>query len=103
MVYKNLPEKYYRKAVIMRLFLDYLAALHLLLKGNPVNAWSVIKALYDFNRQKKNYQTIRKENLEKTVDELPSGILLRSLLWKYYIMNQKKYKQIFPDAEKRNK
>jgi len=103
MVYKNLPEKYYHKAVIMRLFLDYLAALHLLLKGNPSNAWAVIKALCDFNRQKKNYKTIRKENLEKTVDELPSGMFLHSLLWKYYIKNQKNYKQIFPNAEKRNK
>jgi len=103
MVYKNLPGKYYRKAIIMRLFLDYLAALHLLFKGYPANASSVIKARRDFNRQKKDYPAIRKENLEKTVDELPSGILRHSLLWKYYIMNQKNYKQIFPNAEQRNK
>jgi hypothetical protein len=64
-------------------------------KGYPANALSVCKAQRDFNRQKKHYQTIRKENLEKTTDELPSGILSRSLLWKYYIKNQKKFKQIF--------
>ena len=99
MVYKNLPEKYYRKAMLFRLFFDHLAALHFLLKGYPANALSVLKARRDFHRQKKSYRIIRKENLEKTVNELPSGILLHSVLWKYYILNQKKYKQIFPDAE----
>jgi len=99
MVYKNLPEKYYRKAMIFRFFFDYLASLHFLLKGYPANAWSVVKARRDFSRKKKAYRIIRKENLEKTVDELPSGILPQSLLRKYYLTNQKKYKQIFPDAE----
>jgi len=99
MVYKNLPEKQYRKVMIFRMFFDYLAALQLLLKGYPANARSVWKARRDFNRQKKNYRMIRKENLEKIVDELPSGILPHSILWKYYIRNQKKYSQIFPDAK----
>ena len=99
MVYKNLPEKYYRKTMIFRFLLDYLAALQFLLKGYPANALSVLKARRDFNRQKKNYQSIRKENLDKTVVESPSGILFHCLLWNYYIRNQKKYKQVFPDAE----
>ena len=99
MVYKNLPDKYYRKTMIFRFFFDYVAALQFLLKAYPANAWSVIKANRDFCKQKKDYQAIRKENLDKTVDELPSGILTKSILWKYYINNQKKYRQIFPDAE----
>ena len=89
MTYKNLPEKYYRKVMILRFFLDYLASLQFLLKACPANAWSVVKARKDFNRLKKNYKIIRKENLEKTVDELPSGILTQSILWKYHIKNQK--------------
>lgn len=99
MLYKNLPEKYYRKVMISRLFLDYLAALRFLLQAYPANALAVFRARRDFNRQKKNYQMIRKENLEKTIDELPSGILPKSILWKYYIQKQKEYKQIYPDAE----
>ena len=99
MIYKNLPEKYYGKVMFLRLFLDCLAALQFLLKGYPANAWSVVKARRDFSRQKKNYQTIRKENLEKTIEELPSGLFLHSLLWNYYIKNKKKYTQIFPNAE----
>ena len=99
MVYKNLPEKQYRKTMILRFFLDYFAAFHLLLKACPANALSVLKARMNFRRQKKNYQMIRKENLEKTVDEIPSGILRQSVLWKYYIKNQKEYRQIFTNAK----
>ena len=99
MVYKNLPEKYYRKVMFKRFFFDYLAALHFLLRACPANALSVWKARWDFKKQKKDYLMIRKENLEKTVIELPSGILNQNILWKYYIKNQKEYKQIFPDAE----
>ena len=98
MVYKNLPEKYYRKVMFQRFIFDHLAALHLLLKGHPANAWSVIKALRDFFRQKKNYRIIRKENLEKTVEELPFGILSQSILWKYYIKNQREYRQVIPHS-----
>ena len=95
MVYKNLPENRYWKTMIFRMFFDYLAALQFLLKGHPANAWSVVKARRDFKRQKKNYRPIRKENLDKTVDELPSGMLRHSLLWKYYIMHKKEYRQLY--------
>jgi len=95
MVYKNQPDKYYGKTMIFRFFFDYLASLHFLLKGYPANAWSVIKAHYDFRRQKKEYKTIRKENLEKTIDELPFGILHKSVLLRYYLLNNKKYTNFF--------
>jgi GT2 family glycosyltransferase len=91
MIYKNLPEKYYRKVMIYRLFTDYLAALQFLLKGYPANALSIIKARQDFNKQKKNYKAIRRENLKKTIVDLPVGILKISLLWEYYIKGKKKY------------
>ena len=99
MVYKNLPEKYYRKAMIFRFIFDYFASLHFLLKGYPANAWSVIKARHDFYRQKKYYRTIRKENLDKTTDELPSGILSKSILLKYYLYNKKKYSMLITPSE----
>ena len=99
MVYKNLTEKYYHRAMVFRFIFDYLASLHFLLKGYPANAWSIIKARLDFHRQKKYYRTIRKDNLDKTIDELPSGILFHSILLKYYLNNQKNYTQIFPDAK----
>jgi GT2 family glycosyltransferase len=95
MLYKNLPEKYYNKVMLCRFFLDYLAALHLLLKGHPLNAYSVMKARRDFNKQKINYKHIRKDNLEQTKNDLPPEIMRKSLLWKYYINRYKTYQKLF--------
>ncbi|MDR1631813.1 MAG: glycosyltransferase family 2 protein, partial [Dysgonamonadaceae bacterium] len=85
MIYKNLPEKQYKKAMIYRFFTDYLAAFQFLLKGYPANAIALLKARCDFAKQKKNYKAIRRENLEKSTTDLPVGIFRINLLWEYYI------------------
>lgn len=94
MIYKNTPDKYYRKVVIYRFFADYLAVFQFLLKGYPANALSVVKARRDFAKQKKNYNAIRKENLKKTVVDLPTGIFKISLLWEYYVKGKKDYNSL---------
>jgi GT2 family glycosyltransferase len=95
MLYKNLPEKYYRKVMIVRFFLDYLAAFQFLLKGHPANAFAISKARKDFNRQKQNYLTVRKENLKKaTTNDLPSEMLRKSLLWEYYARRHESFGQL---------
>jgi GT2 family glycosyltransferase len=94
MLYKNLPEKYYKKVMICRFFTDCLAALQFLLKACPANAFAVIKAHLDFVRQKKKYTVIRRENLANSKTGLPSGIFKISLLWEYYIRGKKKYNKV---------
>ncbi|MDR3340095.1 MAG: glycosyltransferase family 2 protein, partial [Candidatus Symbiothrix sp.] len=37
MLYKNIPDRYYRKVMFFRFFFDYAAALQFLLKGHPKN------------------------------------------------------------------
>ena len=94
MLYKNLPEKYYRKVMFYRFWTDRFAAFQFLLKGHPANAFSVLKARFEFNLQKESYKTIRKENLEKTVVDLPAGIFKISLLWEYYKKSIKTYSSL---------
>lgn len=95
MIYKNLPEKYYCRVMLYRTLTDCLAALQFLLKGCPANAFSVIKAHLDFAGQKKHYKAVRRENLEKSKNGLPSGIFKINLLWEYYIKRNKKYSSLF--------
>jgi GT2 family glycosyltransferase len=86
MLYKNLPEKYYKKVMFVRFFLDYLAALQFLLKGHLQNASAVVGARRDFSRKKQDYQAVREENLSKTLNgDLPPEMLRKSLLWAYYV------------------
>ncbi len=93
MIYKNIPEKYFRKIFFIRFFLDYLAALQFLLKGYPANANAVLKARKDFNKQKKKYVSIRKENIFLSSPELPSVMSRKSLIIAFYL----KRKRIFND------
>jgi GT2 family glycosyltransferase len=92
MLYKNLPEQYYNKVMLFRYFADYLAALHLLLKGYPANFGAIIKARQNFNREKANYKHIRKKNLAQTLnDDLPAEVMKGCLLWRYYLKKQKTF------------
>ena len=93
MLYKNLPEKQYRKVLFWRFFLDYLAALRFLIKGAGKNALSIWKARRDFRRMKKEYREIRRQNLALASIELPEEILRKSLLWQYYIGKKKTFSE----------
>ncbi len=93
MIYKNIPEKYLKKVLFVRFFLDYLAALQFLLKGYPANANAVLKARRDFKNQKKNYAPVRKENMSLGSPELPAAMSRKSLIIAFYL----KRKKIFND------
>ena len=87
MIYKNLPAKKMATVMFWRLWLDYAAALHLLLTGKPKNAWAVVQARRDFMvlRHSDNFINKRKENLQKAVIPYPESISDRSILMDYYL------------------
>ncbi len=93
MIYKNMSDKQIKKVLIIRFFLDYLAALHLLLKGYPKNAIAVFRARIEFHRTKKNYKNMRRENLRLSVPGLPSTITHRSLIISFYLKGKKTFTQ----------
>ena len=93
MLYKNLPTPYYSRTMRRRFFLDCLSTAHYFVKGQWANAWAVCKARRDFLRMKVQYQTIREENLEQSVIEIPDTLLQQNLIVKYYIKGKKKFSQ----------
>jgi GT2 family glycosyltransferase len=94
LLYKNLPDRYYRKVMFCRYFLDYLAALHFLLKASPANAWAVIKARRDFKRKKASYKPVRQANLaQPDGNDLPPEVMRESLLWQYYVRKKRLFFQ----------
>jgi GT2 family glycosyltransferase len=94
MLYKNLPQNRYCRVMLMRRIWDYLAAIHFLLSGRVANAKAIAKAQRDFQRMKKDYTTIRQENLQKTQVDFPATMLPKSLIWEYYLANKKKFNQL---------
>ena len=93
MIYKNIPEKYFRKTFFIRFFLDYLAALQFLLKAYPANANAVLKARRDFNKQKKKYASVRAENVSLSSPELPDVMSRKSLIIAFYLKKKRTFNE----------
>lgn len=85
MLYKNLPEDELRHVMHVRRFLDYLAAMQLLLKGDFINFAAVLKARRTFFRICSDFATDRQQIQQaRTVSFIPERTKF-SLLWRYYI------------------
>jgi len=93
MLYKNLPDKELTRTLRIRKFLDYIAALQMLLSGKSQNAKAVLKAHKEFKATKKNYVNIRKHNIANTTNASIKTIYPKSILKTFYI----KHIQLFKD------
>lgn len=94
LLYKNLPAKQFKKVFLYRFFLDYIAALHLLLNGKLSNAMSVVKARSDFFRMKKNFDKKRDENILYATNSNINEVFKESLLLGYYFKNKKTFSKL---------
>jgi len=84
MIYKNLPMPQLLGVWIVRFFLDYVAALQLLLTGKAKNAWAVFQARCAFWHMRKSFRQKRQTNLQKATITYPTTITQRSILFDYY-------------------
>lgn len=94
MLYKNLPDEELNKVMLVRTFLDHLAALQFLLKGQIDNMKAVFRARSEYKRLRSYFQKAREENLQKTrVDLIPERIK-SSILWQFYAKGRKRFSQL---------
>lgn len=89
MLYKNLPARYLLWVLLVRFFLDYVAALQLLLTGKPANARAAVKARLDYRRMKPQMNAAREENMRLAKVPYPQTICRRSVIWDYYIRQKR--------------
>lgn len=94
LLYKNLPKKQLRFVLYQRFFLDYIAALQLLLTGKPRNAWAVLQARRDYRRMRPSFKARRKENLEKAVLIHIPEIIRNSIIFNYYLRKKKRFSDL---------
>lgn len=66
MMYKNIPSDELRKVMIVRCFLDYLAVVFYILKFDFSNASAVVKARKDYSFMRKDFKSLRDENIRQT-------------------------------------
>lgn len=87
MLYKNLPDRELTKVMRIRWYLDNLAVIVFLLKGDWKNMYAIIKARKEYHRMKHLFTTDRDDNLHYTmVGRIPER-------WNCCILWQAKWKR----------
>lgn len=94
MLYKNLPEKELKKVMLVRGFLDGVAALVFLLKGEKEAAKAVLQARKEYKRIRSDFAASRAENMEKAVSDVIPERVDYSILWKFHAGRKKVYSSL---------
>lgn len=94
MLYKNLPESELRSVMRARFWLDYVAALSFLLKGQVADARAVVRARRDFAASKAEFALVRADNLRRTVLSSIPERSKRSILVEHYLRGHKFFSQL---------
>ena len=95
MLYKNLPERELRRVMVVRWFLDYLAAFQtLVLQFNWADCLAIFRARHAFRRWRGEFCADRQSIQEKRT--LPERQLRApfSLLWQYYFHRHRRFSQL---------
>ncbi len=96
MLYKCLPDKQLSKVMVLRFFLDYLAAFEMLvLKRNAGDFMAVVKARKAFRQWRKDFENDRRQIQQSRVDLADDGLLSNfSILWQYYIKKRNRFSEL---------
>lgn len=95
MIYKNAPESDYLVTSFVRCLFDFLAYVHLLLRGQFKSAYAVVEAYRDFLRMRPSYRSIRKENQQKATVKQISTLYRKSILLRFYLLGRKTYQSLY--------
>ena len=85
MLHKNLPRSIRWKVMLVRFFMDYLAAVQMLLTGQTANFKAVFEARRAYHTMKKEYP-ITQDNKTNGYQQLQK----RSIVWDYYVKGKRK-------------
>lgn len=94
MLYKNLPEGELRRVMWWRVWLDAVAALQFLAKGDVPNFKAVVKARRDYRAWKAGFEADRRENLRLATRQPIPERYGSSLILHYYLRGRRKFSQI---------
>lgn len=95
LLYKNLPEARLRSTMRWRLWLDALASVQFLLKGE----WGSFRAVWAgrraYRKMRPDFEADRARNLRlATVSPVPEQVA-KCILWQYYVRGKKTWNQLF--------
>lgn len=90
MLYKNLKPRHLLPIAIVRWFMDYMAALVFLMKGDIKNAKAVVRARWDFYKMKSDFKEKRAHNLEISIAKRIPSAYKGSIVFAYYFLHKRR-------------
>ena len=94
MLYKNLPERELKHVLRVRCWLDWLAAMQMLLKGNLGDFKAVARARRDFKKSLPQFNADRLNIHQHAVETHIPERMPFSILWKYYVKRLKHFSDL---------
>lgn len=89
---KNLPRKKAFPIILVRLFLDGIAAIRFILQLKPVHCWAIVKAHLSYYRHfAKMYKKREKDNF------IPLYYITKSIVWSYFVYQVKNFNILVKD------
>lgn len=95
MLFKNLPKKDLKKVMRARYWLDRVAMLQSLAKGNVADVKAIMKARRDFGEWKADFEKARADIQSKRQLNGSQDLTNKSILWQYFALRKKKFSEIF--------
>lgn len=95
MIYKNVPRSDCMFVFFVRCLFDFLAYIHLLLKGQFKSAHAVVEAYRDFLKMYSSYKPVRRENLKKTTVKQIGTQYRKSILLQFYLNRKSTYLSLY--------
>lgn len=92
MLYKNLPKFRVIWVLLIRFFLDFLAAMLFLGRGQASDSYAVLRAYIDFYRHLPTWRSKRRAALP-LYPQL-RGVMPRSLVFQYFVLGKKHFSQL---------
>lgn len=94
MLYKNLPINELVKVILVRLFLDYIAAFKFWLSGNAGDAKAVMKAGREYRKMRQDFAESRKKCLDSTLDVHIPEKRSFSILWMFHVRRKRRFSDL---------
>lgn len=89
LLYKNLPGGELFSTVVIRILLDWLAALRMLVAGQSADAKAVLRAHTDLLRNSKYWRQRRKAQQLKGTFPAMTGVYRGSIVWQYFVRQRR--------------
>lgn len=94
MLYKNEPKWTCRRVLLIRFFLDFVAAAKMYLTGEKANAGAVLSAVHDFYKMRSKYRGKREQNYQLRKRKSIPSQYKGSLLIDFYLKGIRKFSQM---------